>query len=46
MRTPTLLCLKEPESLEKVTEKIDNLTIFCGLQGVLKDVVRIQVPRA
>ncbi|HEY6926038.1 MAG TPA: slipin family protein, partial [Steroidobacteraceae bacterium] len=43
---PTLLRLKELETLEKVTEKIDKLTVFGGLDGVLKDVVRIQVPNA
>jgi regulator of protease activity HflC (stomatin/prohibitin superfamily) len=41
---PTLLRLKELETLEKVTEKVDKLTVFGGLEGVLKDVVRIQVP--
>ena len=41
---PTLLRLKELETLEKVTEKIDKLTVFGGLEGVLKDVVRIKVP--
>ena len=41
---PTLLRLKELETLEKVTEKVDKLTVFGGLDGVLKDVVRIQVP--
>jgi regulator of protease activity HflC (stomatin/prohibitin superfamily) len=43
---PTLLRLKELETLEKVTEKIDKLTVFGGLDGVLKDVVRIKVPVA
>jgi hypothetical protein len=43
---PTLLRLKELETLEKVTEKIDKLTVFGGLDGVLKDVVRIRVPGA
>jgi regulator of protease activity HflC (stomatin/prohibitin superfamily) len=38
---PTLLRLKELETLEKVTEKIDKLTVFVGLEGVLKDIVRI-----
>jgi hypothetical protein len=38
----TLLRLKELETLEKVTEKIDKLTVFGGLDGVLKDVVRIK----
>jgi regulator of protease activity HflC (stomatin/prohibitin superfamily) len=41
---PTLLRLKELETLEKVTEKVDKLTVFGGLDGVLRDVVRIQVP--
>jgi regulator of protease activity HflC (stomatin/prohibitin superfamily) len=41
---PTLLRLKELETLEKVTEKVDRLTVFGGLDGVLKDMVRIQVP--
>jgi hypothetical protein len=41
---PTLLRLKELETLEKVTEKVDKLTVFGGLEGVLKDVVRIHAP--
>lgn len=41
---PTLLRLKELETLEKITEKVDKLTVFGGLDGVLKDVVRIKVP--
>lgn len=41
---PTLLRLKELETLEKVTEKVDKLTVFGGLDGLLKDMVRIQVP--
>lgn len=41
---PTLMRLKELETLEKVTEKVDKLTVFGGLEGVLNDVVRIQVP--
>lgn len=40
---PILLRLKELESLEKVTEKIDKLTVFGGLEGVLQDVVKINV---
>lgn len=39
---PTLLRLKELETLEKVTEKIDKLTVFGGLDAVLRDVVRIK----
>ena len=41
---PTLLRLKELETLEKITEKVDKLTVFGGLEGVLKDTVRIQLP--
>lgn len=41
---PTLLRLKELETLEKVTEKIGHLTVFGGLEGVMKDTVRIQLP--
>lgn len=40
---PTLMRLKELEVLEKVTEKVDKLTVFGGLDGVLNDTVRINV---
>ena len=40
---PTLLRLKELETLEKVTDKVDRLTVFGGLDGVLKDTVKINV---
>ena len=40
---PTLLRLKELETLEKVTDKVDRLTVFGGLDGVLKDTVKISV---
>jgi len=40
-QNPTLLRLKELETLEKVTEKVDRLTVFGGLDGVLKDTVTI-----
>ena len=40
---PVLLRLKELEALEKVTEKVDKLTVFSGLDGVLKEMVRINV---
>lgn len=40
---PTLLRLKELEILEKVTEKVDRLTVFGGLDGVLNDTVKINV---
>jgi regulator of protease activity HflC (stomatin/prohibitin superfamily) len=36
---PTLLRLKELETLEKVTEKVGSLTVFGGLEGVLKSMV-------
>ena len=36
-----LLRLKELETLEKVTEKIDKLTVFGGLEGVMRGLVRI-----
>ncbi|MGR9109077.1 MAG: slipin family protein, partial [Gammaproteobacteria bacterium] len=38
---PTLLRLKELEVLEKVTERIDKITVYGGLDGVLKDLVKI-----
>ncbi len=38
---PILLRLKELESLEKITEKIDKLTVFGGLENVLQDIVKI-----
>ncbi len=40
---PTLLRLKELEVLEKITEKVDRLTVFGGLDGILKDTVKINV---
>jgi regulator of protease activity HflC (stomatin/prohibitin superfamily) len=40
---PLLLRLKELEVLEKVTEKVDKLTVFGGLDGVLRDMVKINV---
>jgi hypothetical protein len=36
---PTLLRLKELETLERVTEKVGSLTVFGGLEGVLKNMV-------
>ncbi|MDH5228885.1 MAG: slipin family protein [Gammaproteobacteria bacterium] len=41
---PTLLRLKELETLEKVTDKIERLTVFGGLDGVINDMVRINIP--
>jgi regulator of protease activity HflC (stomatin/prohibitin superfamily) len=40
--SPTLMRLKELEVLEKVTEKIDKLTVFGGLDGVLNQVVKLK----
>ena len=40
---PTLMRLKELEVLEKVTEKVDRLTVFGGLEGILKDTIKINV---
>ena len=40
---PILLRLKELESLEKITEKVDKLTVFGGLDGVMRDMVKINV---
>lgn len=39
---PILLRLKELEALEKVTEKIDKLTVFGGLDGVLNQLVKLR----
>ncbi|MEM1080530.1 MAG: slipin family protein [Pseudomonadota bacterium] len=38
---PTLLRLKELEMLEKVTEKINQITVYGGLDGVLNELVKI-----
>ena len=40
--SPVLMRLKELEALEKITEKIDKLTVFGGLDGVLKQLVNIK----
>jgi hypothetical protein len=39
---PVALRLKELETLEKVTEKIDKISVFGGLDGVLKDLIKIR----
>jgi regulator of protease activity HflC (stomatin/prohibitin superfamily) len=39
---PTALRLKELETLEKVTEKIDKISVFGGLDAVLRDLVKIR----
>jgi regulator of protease activity HflC (stomatin/prohibitin superfamily) len=40
--SPVLMRLKELEALEKVTEKIDKLTVFGGLEGVLQQLVTLK----
>ena len=40
--SPVLMRLKELEALERVTENIDKLTVFGGLDGVLKQLVNIK----
>ena len=39
--SPVLKRLKELETLEKVTEKIDKITVFGGLDGVLEGLVKL-----
>lgn len=39
---PTLMRLKELEALEKVTSKIDKLTVFNGLDGVLNELIGLR----
>ena len=39
---PTALRLKELETLEKVTDKVGNISVFGGLDGVLDQMVRIK----
>jgi len=40
---PTLMRLKELEALEKITEKVDRLTVFGGMEGILQDTVKINL---
>lgn len=40
---PTLLRLKEIEALEKVVEKVDQINVYDGLNGLLRDTVKLQV---
>ena len=35
---PTLLRLKELEVLERVTERVDQLTVYGGLDGLMKQI--------
>ncbi|EIJ44328.1 membrane protease subunit, stomatin/prohibitin [Beggiatoa alba B18LD] len=39
---PTALRLKELETLEKVTEKVGNISVYGGLEGLLKELVKIR----
>ena len=41
-QSPVLMRLKELEALEKVTEKIGQLTVFGGLDGVIKQLVTLK----
>lgn len=40
--SPVLMRLKELEALEKITEKIDKLTVFGGLEGVMKQLISLK----
>lgn len=40
--SPVLMRLKELEALEKVTEKIGSMTVFGGLDGVVKQLVTLK----
>jgi len=39
---PTALRLKEMEVLEKVAENIENISVYGGLEGLLKELVKIR----
>ena len=41
---PILLRLKELEALEKITGNVQSLTLYGGLDGVLNDTVKLQMP--
>ena len=38
---PTLMRLKELEVLERVTGKIDHMTVYGGLEGIMQDMVKL-----
>jgi regulator of protease activity HflC (stomatin/prohibitin superfamily) len=40
--SPVLLRLKELESLEKVVEKVGSLTVFGGVEGLMKQLVNLK----
>jgi regulator of protease activity HflC (stomatin/prohibitin superfamily) len=37
---PTLMRLKELEVLEKVTERIGNINVYSGLEGIMNDLIK------
>lgn len=39
----TLRRLKELETLEKIADKVDKITVFGGMEGVIQDTVKINV---
>jgi regulator of protease activity HflC (stomatin/prohibitin superfamily) len=39
--SPTLLRLKELETLERLTEKVEKFTVFGGFDGMLRELVKI-----
>lgn len=39
---PMLLRLKELEALEQVTQRIDKISVYGGLDGVLNDLVKLR----
>ena len=38
---PTLMRLKELEALEKVTERVGNLNVYVGLEGVMQGLIKV-----
>lgn len=42
-QSETLRRLKELETLEKVAEKVNNITVFGGLEGLTKDNIKLNV---
>lgn len=43
---PTLLRLKELEALERITARIDKISVYGGLEGVLNDLVKLAPGKA
>jgi len=42
-QSATLRRLKELETLEKIADKVDKITVFGGMEGVIKDTIKISV---